>query len=225
MNYSEELLEYEAGQNYKREIVALVDRLITKGTAETSIAPLSKLIGCCYSWVDERGGSHVTTPEMPWPEHERVITDALLKGLRRYIHLSYAGQDNLFSILHGLCQNGRWRACLHQADDAYDFATALSLFALCAREGYSHLVVEAIKTDVATAISEWTGILVENVRWHKVETALFGDVWCEFTGASQYDVFVDVLELIRTTRPQFVPGLVPTCVDQSLEALPDLHPT
>lgn len=220
MSYTEELREYETSHAYAEKIQALSELLITDGVATTEMAPLSALIGCCYTTKDLRGRSYVETPDQPGPEHEQLVTSILLRALRRYAPLSYATQENLFSALHGLCKNERWRECLRTMDDAYDFAAALYLFALCAREGYTQFMVDAIEIEVLAVVNDWTRLPAAQLTWRTLPNTLFGDIWCDLFLNSDDGRFVDVVELIRTTRPQLVPGLLPAHMEPADTILP-----
>lgn len=146
-----------------------------------------------------------------------------------------AQEDAEMALLDGLLREGRWRGCLVTEDGAYALALALRKFSWLITPGfvgedYRRTLKSAMVGNVLNVLNEWTTPVTpfaESVSTADLTRALFGDVWCdlymhEASRAAHRQTFKLSQQLILSSRPAFVPGLLPTYLDRVGLPLPGL---
>lgn len=149
---------------------------------------------------------------------------------------SYAPTDNnAFEverhIVAGLLQNDRWRLLLTTEQAARAWACLVSRFfahGASARRGDDVATISMYRDvagDLYPALTDWLGADYLDGGCYEDRTfasVLFGDAWCVlvFDARPQH---MTLAELVESTLPTFVPGVLPIDTEQAYCALPALQ--
>jgi hypothetical protein len=156
-----------------------------QGCTYVALHELSRLIGP----ANDPGG-------LQSPEDEQIAITALTALLRRPHHrgtrLSVPEQ---YCMLEGLAHNDRWRELFRCEEDAYSFVILLSI-------AYANN-----HTTVHSVVRPWLPRDETELPFAQrdLARAFFGEVWCNFVYDSS-DEWITLAQLIKSTRPQFLPG-------------------
>lgn len=157
------------------------------------------------------------------PERELIVIQSLLTLLHRYDPSSLMSQEISWVILGGLSRRDRWRSCLKHESSAYEFAIlAAHLFdrgEILTMHTEKHDIFMRINRDLELMLGGEPPVdTTPQSRAKSLFGKLFGEAWAHFMDIRGPDTLI--ADLIATTRPSFMPGLLPQGVDQDALALP-----
>jgi hypothetical protein len=224
--------------NFEKQLAALIEQHLTRrteNTEESDLNPLLSMLGCRYVAEGRDGVKILFSPEIFLDEYESLIVPALIEALLSQARRPGGGApENCMAILDGLLKNERWRACLKSTDTA--MALAIMLVDLMDAVPYS----AAGSTLRDSVLPPFYGMLNEWLRptapfdpneprdmfkhMFKLVRAMFGDHWCDIalSGPEEMEKPWEVPGIIRATRPEFLPGLLPDVVIPIAATLPPL---
>jgi hypothetical protein len=210
---------------YSDEVDALTTSFLEMATPARFV-PLAILLGCGYV---RYGSEHRNAyfPAQPAAINENDACQALLRLLDQSIACGFL-PTLAFGVLGGVAKSDRWRNCLQKVDLGY--ALAMSLIQWVAAPNDPHIPTErtnqvraGMTDDVMFVLNEW---LAPPAPWKEAPRrdvlveAFFGPAWCAIMDVAAMPT-AEVVRLIHSTRPAFVPGVLPG-LGQSLSQLPAL---
>jgi hypothetical protein len=196
---------------YANRVTALVEKDATGGPGCSRYLLLCAL-GCMSMGDTEDPGFQIPTcPALSEEVFVRTTLIALLRSQERANLLNERRSEG-FSLLHGLCQRGRWRPCLDNSDDAHRFAELLLLFHY--QFDYAPFeLTDAMQEIVASVQAQWLGDLYmpydrDISTFYDVIKALFGAPWCALALEGENLNFREIMQTFINDKPPFLPGLL-----------------
>jgi hypothetical protein len=213
---------------------AAVRRLITGALAGTkgtlfSINELLEAVGCVtnlsratyqYGMLNAAFHDNLTGTD-------RIVREGLAAASDASGAVRLPCNDMMAVLLYALSRLDNWRTLIEHGHDQHAFARNLLVY--FGDKDYSFNAKWAL-----SMASEWLRVDKEpfvfveypgedglKQRQQEVAAAMFGEHWWEFSGPHGDEIFDP--EIVMTTRPQFLPGLVP-CVETTNLSLPALDP-
>jgi hypothetical protein len=216
--------------DYKEEIEYLLSTCVTNHgeVVPWRMEPLLKALGCRSVRYSGRQ-CYVQRPAQPPKGHEDIITSTLVSALQVCLYREPYDESSLLSILDGLSQKNRWRACLSSEEDSRMLAASLILFFAGI---YDHIEQDADKGALGLVLmpgplallNKWTSPAIaydDNLLAEDVARSLFGDAWYQLvaSGASKWNL----AQLVLEQQPSFLPNILSFKAENAGMMLPTLE--
>jgi hypothetical protein len=210
---------------FEKDIAELVDTHLTRRTRLRSIAPLASALGCRNAKLTT-GLGWIDLPVCPvTPEHEPLVRQTLLLALRSHVSemvdVHYA---DVFAIIDGLLKHGRWLDCLFDMESTHCLAVALVRLSM--NEPDLVLVRQGLEPALTEMLNSWLKPATSFSSYPSTEAlakAMFGAAWYEFVIEGPARSLYVVGDIIKDTRPEFLPGLAPSQSISVEEVLPTME--
>jgi hypothetical protein len=187
-----------------------------------SMSTLAKTLGCrCMitgeTWV-------IQDALESQPGHEQVITSALIEVIHSDIVCDLSMVEDSFALLDGLSKNDRWKTCLHNLGDAYEFAGVLLEFSFQAevyefRCPHKFQVVAGVALPILNTWLRPNFQLTTQPHVRPMVSAMFGEAWISLMDPADMEGG-RAIHAIREHRPPFLPNLLPAHLAAVAETLP-----
>jgi hypothetical protein len=210
---------------FSRRLAPVIKAWLTSSRDLASLAPVADMLGCAHL-VKQRDGYRCKKPPQPNTLCETVVSTALVDLL--VLNKNDSDSHSLrieHTLLDGLLRKERWRSCLETLPAAHAFAALIANFYASYPKRPLSIANQSLRVEVhrklTPALAGWLYAGAGDVQYTRrtFACALFGEAWCTLT----LDVLADsasLADIIRSTKPQFLPGLVPAQKDDVLLDLP-----